>query len=56
METHENVRRICESLQALGFSDACDKIREAAGHSLDDPLALVSLALDTAVTIEKNAK
>ena len=56
MGTHENVRKICESLQALGFSSASDRIREAAGHSHDDPLALVSLALDTAVIADKNAK
>ena len=56
MGTHENVRRICESLQALGFSYASDRIREAAEQSMDDPLALVSLTLGTAVTTEKNAK
>lgn len=56
MGTHENVRKICESLQALGFSSASDRIREATAQSLDDPLALISLALGTAVTTEKNAK
>lgn len=56
MGTHENVRRICEALQALDISTASDMIREAAGHSLDDPLALVGLALDAAVTTKKNAK
>ncbi len=56
MGTHENVRKICEYLQALGFASASEKIKEAAAQSFDDPLALVSLALDTAVTTEKNAK
>ena len=56
MGTHENVRKICESLQALGFSSASDRIQEAAAQSLDDPLALVSLALSTVVTTEKNTK
>ena len=56
MGTHENVRKICEYLQALGFSSASERIQEAASQSFDDPLALVSLALDTAVTTEKNAK
>ena len=52
MGTHENVRKICEYLQALGFSSVSERIREAAAQSFDDPLALVSLALDTAVTTE----
>ena len=56
MGTHENVRKICEYLQALGFSSASERIQEAAAQSFDDPLALVSLALDIAVTTEKNAK
>lgn len=56
MGTNENVRKICESLQALGYGPASDKIQEALTQSVDDPLALVSLALSTAVTTEKNAK
>lgn len=56
MGTHENVRKICESLQALGYGLASEKIQKAITQSLDDPLALVSLALDNTVTIEKNAK
>ena len=56
MGTHENVRKICECLQALGFNSASERIQKAAAQSFDDPLALVSLALDTAVTTEKNAK
>ena len=56
MGTHENVRKICEYLQALGFSSASESIREAAAQSFDDPLALVSLALDTAVTTPKVVK
>ena len=54
--SHENVCMICESLQALGFVSASDKIQEAVAQSMDDPLALVSLALGTTVTMEKNAK
>ena len=53
MGTHENVRKICESLQALGFLSASEKIQEAAAQSMDDPLALVSLALSATVTKEK---
>ena len=56
MGTHENVRKICEYLQALGFNSASERIQAAAAQSFDDPLALVSLALDIAVTTEKNAK
>ena len=56
MGTHESVREICESLQVLGYGSASDKIQEALKRSMDDPLALVSLALSTAVTTEKNAK
>lgn len=56
MGTHENVRKICESLQALGYGSAGDRIQEALSQSRDDPLALVSLALSAAVTTEKNAK
>lgn len=56
MGAHENVRKICESLQALGYGPASDQIQEALIRSVDDPLALVSLALSTAVTTEKNAK
>ena len=55
MGTHENMHKICECLQALGFNSASERIQEAASQSFDDPLALVSLALDTAVTTEKNA-
>ena len=43
MGTHENVRKICEYLQALGFSSASERIQEAVAQSFDDPLALVSL-------------
>lgn len=56
MGTRENVRKICESLQALGYGSASEKIQEALNQSADDPLALVSLALNTAVTAEQNAK
>ena len=30
MGTHENVRKICEYLQALGFSSASERIQEGA--------------------------
>ncbi len=56
MGTHENVRKICKSLQALGLNAASEKIQETAENSFDDPLALVSLALDTAATTQRNAK
>ena len=56
MGTSENVLRICESLQLLGYPCASDKIHEAIMHSIDDPLAIVRLALDTAVTSERNTK
>jgi hypothetical protein len=56
MGTSENVLKICEYLKALGYSGASDKIHEVLLHSYDDPLAVVSLALNTAVTDEKNAK
>lgn len=56
MGTSENVFAICESLRALGYGVADSKIQEALAHSSDDPLAIVSLALKTAVTAERNAK
>lgn len=56
MGTPENVLKICESLNALGYSCASEKIHEILMHSFDDPLAVVSLALSTAVTNEKNTK
>ena len=56
MGTSENVLKICESLQTLGYSCASDKIHEAIMHSIDDPLAVVRLALETAVTSERNTK
>ena len=56
MGTNENVRKICESLHALGYGTAGDRIQEALAQSQDDPLALVCLALGTAVTAEMNAK
>lgn len=56
MGTSENVLKICESLQALGYTCASDKIHEALMHSVDDPLAVVRLALDAAVTSERNTK
>ena len=56
MGTSENVLSICKSLQALGYTCASDKIHETIMHSMDDPLAVVSLALNVAVTADKNAK
>lgn len=56
MGTSENVLSICESLRALGYDTADSKIQEALAHSSDDPLSVVSLALKTVVTAERNAK
>ena len=56
MGTPENVLKICDSLRNLGYSDAGNKLCEALMHSSDDPLALVSLALNSVVTDEKNLK
>lgn len=56
MGTSESVRTICESLQVLGYGLASDRIQEALAHSHDDPLAVISLALDTAVTTVRNTK
>ena len=56
MGSNENVRAICESLQALGYSSESNRIQEAFTQSADDPLALVSLALNAIVTTENNAK
>lgn len=56
MGTSENVFAIRESLRALGYGVADSKIQEALAHSSDDPLAIVNLALKTAVTAERNAK
>lgn len=56
MGTSESMRTICESLQALGYGPASDRIQEALAHSNDDPLAVISLALDTAVTTVRNTK
>ena len=56
MGTSESVRTICASLQILGYGPASDRIQEALAHSSDDPLAVISLALDTAVTTVRNTK
>lgn len=55
MRTPENVRKICDSLKALGYTDASDKIQEALLNGKDDPLAIVGLALDTVATTVRNA-
>ena len=54
MKASENVTKICESLQYLGHGDVSNKILEALWESTDDPLAVISLALDSAVTTTKN--
>ena len=51
-----NVMKICDSLQALGYTEASDKIQDAIANSRDDPLAIVSLALNNAAITAKNAK
>lgn len=56
MGTFDNIKNICQSLKDLGYTEAGDKILEAINSSKDDPLAVVSLALDTVVTTERNAK
>ena len=56
MGTSENILSICKSLQTLGYNCASEKIHETLMHSLDNPLAVVSLALNVAVTADKNAK
>lgn len=56
MGTSENVLKICESLQVLGYSCASERIHDALAHTVDDPVAVISLALGAAVTMEKNAK
>lgn len=56
MGSKENMRAICESLRALGYSSASDRLQEAFTQNADDPLALVRLALNTIVTTESNTK
>ena len=56
MKTDENIRRICESLKSLGLDPAGESILEALRDGDDDPLAVVSLALDAAAVAETNAK
>ena len=56
MGTSENVLKICESLQMLGYSCASESIHEALANTVDDPIAVISLALGAAVTMEKNVK
>ena len=54
MKASENITKICESLQYLGHGDVSNKILEALRESTDDFLAVISLALDSAVTTTKN--
>ena len=56
MKAPSNVQKICESLKALGYTVASEQIHDALQQSFDDPLALVSLALDTAVTTQRNER
>ena len=56
MKTNETVQKICKSLKALGYESKSAKIQNALANSSDDPLALISLALDNAATTEKNTK
>ena len=56
MGTSENMMKICESLQSLGYGNVSEKIQSSLMNSMDDPLAVVSLALNMAVTTVKNAK
>ena len=56
MKSDKNVQKICKSLKDLGYGTVSEKIQEALTGSSDDPLALISLALDTAATNEKNIK
>ena len=50
MKNTENILKICSSLQSLGLPIASEKIMEAISTGHDDPLAIVSLALDSAET------
>jgi hypothetical protein len=56
MRTSESVKKICDSLKALGYGSASDSIQDAVTKSSDDPLSIVSLALDNAVTTARNTK
>ena len=56
MRTSENnVMKICDSLKALGYNDACERILDAIKNGRDDPLSIVALALNTAAINVKNA-
>lgn len=56
MKKSEIILKICNSLQMLGFSVASEKIQEAISNGNDDPLAIVSLALDSAAVAVKNTR
>ena len=56
MKSAENILKICSSLQSLGLPIASEKIMEALSNSHDDPLAIVTLALDLAATTESNIR
>lgn len=58
MRTSKNtkIESICGSLSELGYSEASDRIKTALLNSTDDPLSVLSVALDAAVSSERNAK
>ena len=56
MRVSPNVQKICEALKTLGYTTASEAISDALQNSFDDPLAVVSLALDTAVTTQRNER
>ena len=56
MKKSENILKICNSLQTLGFPIASEKIQEAISIGNDDPLAIVSLALGSAAVTMKNTR
>lgn len=56
MKKSENIMKICNSLQMLGYSIASEKIQEALSNGNDDPLAVVSLALDSVAITAKNTR
>lgn len=56
MKNTENILKICSSLQSLGLPIAGEKIMEAISTGHDDPLVIVSLALDSAATTERNSR
>lgn len=56
MNNSENMQQICSSLKTLGYISVSDKMLDAYKNGSDNPVALIRLALDTAVTDTRNAK